>query len=77
MEEIEVLHITPWERSALERLANGQSAAELACALQLPELEIEQRLAALFSRMGASCDAEAVSAALRRGLIPAVPGRDA
>jgi DNA-binding NarL/FixJ family response regulator len=72
-----VLHITPWERSALQRLASGQSAAELASALQVSQGEIEQRLAALFARMGASCDTEAVSAALRRGLIPAVPGHDA
>jgi DNA-binding NarL/FixJ family response regulator len=72
-----VLHITPWERSALESLANGRSAAELAGTLQLPESEVEQRLAALFTRMGASCGTEAVTAALRRGLIPAAPGHDA
>jgi DNA-binding NarL/FixJ family response regulator len=72
-----VLHITPWERSALESLANGQSTAELASTLQLSELEVEQRLAALFSRMGASCGTEAVTAALRRGLIPAAPALDA
>ncbi len=72
-----VLHITPWERSALESLANGRSTAELASTLQLSELEVEQRLAALFTRMGASCGTEAVTVALRRGLIPAAPALDA
>ena len=72
-----VLHITPWERSALVSLANGQSAAELASTHRLSELEVEQRLAALFTRMGASCGTEAVTAALRRGLIPVAPGHDA
>ena len=72
-----MLHITPWERSALVSLANGRSAAELASTFQLSEPEIEQRLAALFTRMGASCGAEAVTAALRRGLIPAAPAHGA
>jgi len=72
-----VLHITPWERSALESLAIGKSTAELALALQLSEPEIEQRLAALYARMGAACCTDAVTVALRRGLIPVAPGRDA
>ena len=72
-----MLHITPWERSALESLANGTSPAELATALQLSESEIELQLAALYSRLGASCCSDALAAALRRGLIPAAPTRDA
>ena len=72
-----MLHITPWERSALESLANGGSPAELATGLQLSESEIEQRLAALYSRLGASCCSDALTVASRRGLIPAAPARGA
>jgi DNA-binding NarL/FixJ family response regulator len=72
-----LLHITPWERSALQSLANGTSPAELATWHKLSEGEIEQRLAALYSRLGASCCSDALTVALRRGLIPVAPGRGA
>jgi DNA-binding NarL/FixJ family response regulator len=72
-----VLHITPWECSALQSLAAGLSTAELAITLDLSENEIEQRLAALYSRMGAASHTDAISVASRRGLIPNAPGRDA
>ena len=68
-----LLHITPWERSALQSLSEGKSAAELARTLGLPESEIRQQLAALFLRMGAASETDAVAAACRRGLIPAAP----
>jgi DNA-binding NarL/FixJ family response regulator len=64
-----VLHITPWERSALELLAAGVNPSEIAGRLGLSEREIQLRLTTLFSRMGASTPADAVAAALRRGLL--------
>jgi DNA-binding NarL/FixJ family response regulator len=71
-----VLHITPWECSALQSLAAGLSTAQLAISLGLSESDIEQRLAALYSRMGAASHNDAISVASRRGLIPNAPGRD-
>ena len=78
-----MLHITPWERSALELLANGTTTTGMASRLNLSEPEIELRLHELFTRMGASSASDAVVAASRRGLLPgpiairAVPGRGA
>jgi DNA-binding NarL/FixJ family response regulator len=77
MGELSVLQITPWERSALQSLAAGTSTAELATHCGLPELELQQRLTALFQRMGASSRNDAVTAAWRRGLIPAAPAHGA
>ena len=68
-----MLHITPWERSALELLANGTNARDMAGRLGIPETEIHPRLSTLFARMGASTPADAVAAALRRGLL--APGQ--
>jgi DNA-binding NarL/FixJ family response regulator len=64
-----VLHITPWERSALELLATGITTAGIASRLGIGEPEIERRLSSLFARMGASGPVEAVAAASRRGLL--------
>jgi DNA-binding NarL/FixJ family response regulator len=77
MGDLSVLQITPWERSALQSLAAGSSTAELATNLGLPECELQQRLTALFHRMGASSRNDAVTAAWRRGLIPAAPAHGA
>ena len=63
------LHITPAERAALEMLATGRAAGEVARLLDATEVDLESRLASLFSRLGVSSRAEAVSAAFRRGLI--------
>ena len=63
------LHITPAERAALEFLATGRAAGEVARLLDATEAELETRLASLFSRLGVTSRAEAVSAACRRGLI--------
>jgi DNA-binding NarL/FixJ family response regulator len=68
-----LLHITPWERSALQSLSEGKSPAELALLFGMPEGEIERQLSALFSRMGAASRTDAVAVACRRGLIPAAP----
>ena len=76
-----MLHITPWERAALELLATGTTTIGMASRLGVSEPEIELRLSSLFARMGASNPTEAVIVASRRGLLPAqisiraVPGR--
>jgi NarL family two-component system response regulator YdfI len=72
-----LLHITPWERSALQSLSTGMTTAQLAIVLGISEGDIEQRLTSLFSKMGAASPTDAVAAALRRGLIPVAPGHDA
>jgi DNA-binding CsgD family transcriptional regulator len=70
-----VLHITPWERDALELLALETTTGEMARRLGVAEPEIEGRLATLFARMGAASRADAVAAALRRGLLATRNGR--
>ena len=64
-----VLHITPMERTALELLATGAAAREIARLFGATERDLEVRLGALFSRLGVANPAEAVTAARRRGLI--------
>jgi DNA-binding NarL/FixJ family response regulator len=66
-----LLQITPRERSALQSLAEGKSADELARMFDIPEAEIRRQLTALFSRMGAASASDAVAEACRRGIIPA------
>ena len=73
-----MLQITPWELSALQLLAAGTSTAQLAISLGLAEGEMEARLTALFSKMGAKTRTDALNAASRRGLItPTAPNRGA
>ena len=64
-----MLHITPWERSALQRLANGTATSDLADGLGTSECEVEAHLTALFTRMGVTSRTEAIAAAFRRGLL--------
>jgi DNA-binding NarL/FixJ family response regulator len=64
-----VLRITPWERSALQMLADGNAPTEVATRLSLSQLEIERQLAALFAKMGAANCSEAIADAERRGLL--------
>jgi len=64
-----VLHITPWERSALELLAAGTNTADIASHLGIPEPEIRRLLSSLFARMGATTPADAIAVAFRRGLL--------
>lgn len=66
-----VLHITPWERRALEQLANGVAMNEIADRLGMNEPDVESRLNTLFARMGVRTCGEAVAAAMRRGLLAA------
>jgi DNA-binding NarL/FixJ family response regulator len=63
------LHITPAERKALELLATGTGSSEIARLLGAPERELDTHLAALFSRLGVATPTEAITEALRRGLL--------
>jgi len=64
-----LLHITPWERTALQLLANGIATREIATRLGTGEAEVESHLMTLFARLGAASRTEAVAAAVRRGLL--------
>jgi DNA-binding NarL/FixJ family response regulator len=64
-----VLQITPWERAALQLLADGTATSELADRFRTTQRELDARLAVLFVRMGVEGAAEAIAAASRRGLL--------
>ena len=64
-----MLHITPWERTALQLLAIGEGNEEIASRLRIGAHEVEAHLASLFERLGAANRTEAVAMALRRGLL--------
>lgn len=64
-----MLVITPAERRALQMLADGTAMPAVADQLGTSERETEVRLGTLFARMGAASRADAVSVALRRGLL--------
>jgi DNA-binding NarL/FixJ family response regulator len=64
-----VLHITPWERSALQLLADGAATTVLARHFGTSERDLETRLKKLYERMGVVGRADAVAAAVRRGLL--------
>ena len=64
-----MLHITPWERDALELLADGTPTGVLAERFGTSERDVEARLSTLFARMGVLGPSEAVAAAFRRGLV--------
>ena len=64
-----VLWITPWERSALQLLADGHTTNELSSRLRFTPSEIESLLARLFTAMGAATPTEAVLIAQERGLL--------
>ena len=68
------LQITPWERTALELLANGKRADEIAGRLGISAGKVEAHLTTLFARMGAASQTEAIAAAFRRGLL--TPGHE-
>lgn len=69
-----MLHITPHERAALQLLADGGEARELADGLGVSEPEVEAHLSRLFARMGAAGRTEAIAAAGRRGLLQSDAG---
>ena len=69
--DMQVLHITPWERGVLEQLARGAATADIARRFGVNDREIESSLTMLIARMGVASRAEAVAAAARRGLLAA------
>ena len=66
---MQMLSITPCERSALQLLADGKATDEVASSLGIAEHEVEGHLSSLFARMGATDRSEAIAAARRRGLL--------
>jgi NarL family two-component system response regulator YdfI len=66
-----MLQITPLERTVLECLARDAATIEIARRLAIDEREVESNLATLFARMGVRTRAEAIAAAIRRGLLAA------
>src|SRR5262245_28464048 len=63
------LQITPWERRALQLLANGYTTTDIAMSLGIDAVEIDPLLTRLFMAMGATTCAEAIAVADRRGLL--------
>jgi DNA-binding CsgD family transcriptional regulator len=68
------LQITPFERYALQLLANGSTTNDVAMALGIGAVETEVLLTRLFAQLGASSQAEAIAAAHKRGLVSCEPG---
>jgi DNA-binding NarL/FixJ family response regulator len=64
-----MIQITPWERLVLELLAAGSSPKQISQHFGVTEHETGLRLSRLFTKMGATSQAEAVAAASRRGLL--------
>ena len=64
-----MLQITPWERAALQLLADETAIGASAAQLGTSETDLEARLTVLFARMGARNRSEAIVAAVRRGLL--------
>lgn len=64
-----MLHITPWERSALELLAEGKGERDIATRLRVAECDVASHLTTLFETLGAGSQTEAVAIALKRGLV--------
>jgi DNA-binding CsgD family transcriptional regulator len=64
-----MLQITPWERDALQLLANGKAMNDIATYLGIHARDIESDLTRLFAAMGAATQAEAIAGALKRGLL--------
>ena len=67
------LQITPWERQALQLLANGDTPDEVATSLGVSRLETAALLTRLFTAMGAATRAEAIASARKRGLLRSDP----
>ena len=63
------LQITPSERQALQRLADGHTTQAVAAGLGLSVLDTEALLARLFDAIGAATRADAIAAAHKRGLL--------
>ena len=67
------LQITPWERQALQLLADGDTTVDVAAGLGMSTLETETLLTRLFAAMGAATQVEAIAVAHKRGLLMCDP----
>ena len=70
-----MLEITPWERVALQLLANGETTNDIAAQFEMSDREVEVRLSTLFTRMGVRNRQEASVDAFRRGLLSGLLNR--
>ena len=65
-----MLFITPRERDVLQLLAAGTARQTIADRLGMSDRELDESLLpALFTRLDATCESDAVAAATRRGLL--------
>jgi DNA-binding NarL/FixJ family response regulator len=65
-----VLFITPRERDVLQLLAAGTARRTIADRLGMSDRELDESLLpALFTRLDATCESDALAAATRRGLL--------
>jgi DNA-binding CsgD family transcriptional regulator len=67
------LQITPWERQALQLLANGDTMVDVAVGIGISTLETEALLSRLFAALGAATQDEAIAVAHKRGLLMCEP----
>jgi DNA-binding NarL/FixJ family response regulator len=68
-----ILRITPWERDALQLLADGHTRNKLSRYFGLSASVIDFRLEELFASMGAATQTEAIAVARKRGLLRPEP----
>ena len=61
--------LTARERDVLEMLAQGRGNREIAAQLRISEHTVKFHVASILGKLGAATRTEAVSIALRRGLI--------
>jgi DNA-binding NarL/FixJ family response regulator len=70
-----VLCITPWERNALQFLADGHTVSELSRRVDSSASEVGSLLEELFAAMGAANQSDAIAVAYKRGLLRPGPIR--
>ena len=70
-----MLQITPWERIALQLLADGETTNDIAARFDMSDVEVDVQLSILFARMGVNNRIEASLAAFRRGLLTSVSAK--
>jgi DNA-binding NarL/FixJ family response regulator len=61
--------LTPREKEVLQMLALGRSNKQIAAGLKISEHTVKFHVASIFGKLGASTRTEAVSLAMRRGLL--------
>jgi two-component system, NarL family, response regulator YdfI len=61
--------LTPREKEVLQMLAQGRSNKQIAGGLKISEHTVKFHVASIFGKLGASTRTEAVSLAMRRGLL--------